>query len=99
MVLPTKESDFQYAEFRNGFDKDVQDTRLVFYGIRYLLEAFIARQWTQKDVDNAAAFFRFVDFSFILTWSACNLMPKCCLLQYSHGTWLHRFPIPQGHHE
>ena len=51
----------QYAEFRHGYDKDELDTRLVFYGMRYLLEAFVARQWTQQDVDKAAAFFRYAD--------------------------------------
>lgn len=70
LQYPNSRKMVAYAEFRNGFDKDVQDTRLVFYGIRYLLEAFIARQWTQKDVDNAAAFFSthmapgFTDFPF-----------------------------------
>ena len=54
-----KDRCFQYAEFRNGFDKDTEDARLVFYGMRYLLEAFIARQWSQQDVDRAAAFFRY----------------------------------------
>lgn len=57
-LCPSKIGVFQYAEFRNGFDKDVEDTRLVFYGVRYLLEGYIARQWTQQDVDKAATFFR-----------------------------------------
>ncbi len=62
-LCPSKIVVFQYAEFRNGFDKDVEDTRLVFYGIRYLLEGFIARQWTQQDVNKAATFFRLICYA------------------------------------
>ncbi|DBA94683.1 TPA: hypothetical protein ACH3X1_002245 [Trebouxia sp. C0004] len=70
MQYPESRKMVAYAEFRNGFDKDVQDTRVVFYGIRYLLEGFIARQWTQQDVDKATTFFsthmapNFTDFPF-----------------------------------
>ena len=28
------------------------------YGIRYIVENYIARQWTQRDVDQAALFFK-----------------------------------------
>ena len=48
----------QYGEFRGGFEKDKEDTRLVFYGMRYIIENFVARQWTQRDVDEAARFFK-----------------------------------------
>ncbi len=48
----------QYGEFRSGFEKDTGDTRLVFYGMRYIIENFVARQWTQRDVDEAALFFK-----------------------------------------
>ncbi|KAJ2517617.1 hypothetical protein GGI11_003105, partial [Coemansia sp. RSA 2049] len=46
-----------YAEFRSAYDKDENDQRIVFYGIRYVLEQYISRQWTQRDVDLAEAFF------------------------------------------
>lgn len=36
----------QYGEFRQGYDKDTKDTRLVFYGLRYILEHYVARRWT-----------------------------------------------------
>lgn len=36
----------QYGEFRQGYEKDASDTRLVFYGLRYLLEHYVARRWT-----------------------------------------------------
>lgn len=46
-----------YGEFRSGFDKDEEDTRLVCYGIRYIVTSYLARQWTLEDVDKAAKFF------------------------------------------
>lgn len=30
----------------------------MFYGMRYIVENFVARQWTQRDVDEAALFFK-----------------------------------------
>lgn len=47
----------QYGEFRHGFDKDDTDTRIVFYGIRYILENYLLKQWTMDDVDKCDAFF------------------------------------------
>jgi hypothetical protein len=38
----------QYGEFRQGYDKDRADTRLVFYGLRYILETFVQRRWTPE---------------------------------------------------
>ncbi|KAJ2092170.1 hypothetical protein IW138_001237 [Coemansia sp. RSA 986] len=46
-----------YAEFRQGFDSDDDDQRIVFYGIRYVLEQYVSRAWTLRDVDMAEAFF------------------------------------------
>lgn len=48
----------QYGEFRSGYDKDTEDTRLVFYGIRYLVENYVSRRWTMDDVEKAARFHR-----------------------------------------
>lgn len=49
----------QYGEFRSGFDGDTEDTRLVAYGIQYIVENFVAKQWTMDDLDKAAKFFRY----------------------------------------
>ncbi|KAL4856811.1 Nicotinamide phosphoribosyltransferase [Chlorella vulgaris] len=46
-----------YGEFRQGYDKDSTDTRAVFYGLRYVLENYVARRWTAKDVEMADCFF------------------------------------------
>ncbi|KAL4447532.1 hypothetical protein ABPG75_004751 [Micractinium tetrahymenae] len=46
-----------YGEFRQGYDKDTADTRLVFYGLRYILEHYVARRWTLQDVELADRFF------------------------------------------
>ena len=50
----------QYGEFRCGFNRDTEDTRMVVYGIRYLLETYLLRQWTVRDVEMAAKFYRSV---------------------------------------
>lgn len=48
----------QYGEFRQGFNKDKTDTRMVSYGMRYLVENYIAKPWTMEDVEMAEAFYR-----------------------------------------
>ena len=46
-----------YGEFRRGYEKDQQDTRMVHYGIRHIIETYLHWQWTKEDVQRAAAFF------------------------------------------
>ena len=46
-----------YGEFRGPFAKDPEDSRFVFYGIRYIIENFVAVQWTEHDVELAAGFY------------------------------------------
>ncbi len=46
-----------YGEFRGPYQKDPKDERLVFYGIRYVIENFVAKQWTVEDVELADKFF------------------------------------------
>lgn len=46
-----------YGEFRQGYDQDLSDTRMVFFGIRYILENFVSRRWTLQDVEMADLFF------------------------------------------
>lgn len=46
-----------YGEFRQSYEKDRVDHRIVFYGIRYVIENYIKKQWTKTDLENAAAFF------------------------------------------
>lgn len=50
----------QYGEFRVGFNKDALDTRVVSYGIRWLIDHYISKQWTQHDIDCAEIFYRYV---------------------------------------
>jgi nicotinamide phosphoribosyltransferase len=50
-------SSVQYGEFRTGYEKDTEDTRLVWYGIRYIIEHFVMRQWTLRDIELADAFY------------------------------------------
>ena len=46
-----------YGEFRRGFEGDAEDTRVLFYGMRYVVDTFVARRWTREDVERADAFF------------------------------------------
>ena len=54
----------QYGAFRKPFkNKDGQpydknDSRLVFYGIRYIVVNYLDRKWTKEDVRKAAAFYK-----------------------------------------
>ena len=36
----------------------MEDTRLIAYGIRYIVENYLEQRWTQADVDSAAQFYR-----------------------------------------
>ena len=47
-----------YGEFRTSFGKDAQDERILFYGIRYIIENYIAKRWTASDVKKASDFFK-----------------------------------------
>jgi nicotinic acid phosphoribosyltransferase len=46
-----------YGEFRTPFEKDKEDERMVFYGIRYIVETYLSRKWTPWDVEAADKFF------------------------------------------
>jgi len=47
-----------YGEFRTPFEHDKEDERIVFYGIRYVIENYVARPWTLWDVEMADRFFQ-----------------------------------------
>ncbi|KAJ1794942.1 hypothetical protein LPJ59_004432, partial [Coemansia sp. RSA 2399] len=57
-MYPEMQKATAYAEFRQGFDGDADDQRMVFYGMRYILEQYVSRQWTQRDIDLAEGFFK-----------------------------------------
>ncbi|KAJ1965851.1 hypothetical protein GGI12_000480 [Dipsacomyces acuminosporus] len=56
-LYPEAKQASAYAEFRQGFDKDTEDERIVFYGMRYIIEEYVSRRWRKEDVDLAEAFF------------------------------------------
>ncbi|KAJ2724076.1 hypothetical protein GGI07_002197 [Coemansia sp. Benny D115] len=57
-LYPDAQRAIAYAEFRHALDKDSQDQRIIFYGLRYVIEHYISRQWTLQDVNMAEAFFK-----------------------------------------
>lgn len=58
LQYPKAQKMVAYGEFRQGYNKDKADTRMVAYGIRYLIEHYIAKPWTMRDVDLAEAFYK-----------------------------------------
>jgi Nicotinamide phosphoribosyltransferase, N-terminal domain len=46
-----------YGEFRCGYDKDVDDQRMVHWGFRHLVESVLLRQWTEEDLRKAKSFY------------------------------------------
>ena len=56
-LYPESRKMVAYGEFRAGYDKDKIDTRLVYYGIRYIIEHYVAIKYTEADVEMAASFF------------------------------------------
>ena len=58
LQYPDAELMVAYGEFRGNFQKDPLDSRFVFYGMRYIIENFVAVQWTEQDVEQADEFYR-----------------------------------------
>ncbi|KAI8816390.1 nicotinate phosphoribosyltransferase family-domain-containing protein [Fimicolochytrium jonesii] len=68
-LYPEAQKMVAYGEFRAGFNKDTNDSRMVFYGMRYIIENYVAVKWTREDVEMAEQFFKthnagFTEFPF-----------------------------------
>eukprot|EP01114_Cavostelium_apophysatum_P007401 TRINITY_DN1949_c0_g1_i3.p1 TRINITY_DN1949_c0_g1~~TRINITY_DN1949_c0_g1_i3.p1 ORF type:complete len:532 (-),score=140.66 TRINITY_DN1949_c0_g1_i3:48-1580(-) len=46
-----------YGEFRAPFENNKEDSRFVFYGIRYIVQTYLERKWTVEDVEKAEHFY------------------------------------------
>jgi nicotinic acid phosphoribosyltransferase len=57
-MYPDSKKMVAYGEFRCSYDKTPDDHRFVFYGIRYIIETFVAKRWTMEDLENADKFFK-----------------------------------------
>jgi nicotinic acid phosphoribosyltransferase len=57
LQYPDCEKMVAYGEFRCGYDKDKEDTRMVHYGIRHIVETYLHRQWTEQDLQVAETFY------------------------------------------
>jgi len=47
-----------YGEFRNSFEKNKDDDRIVLYGIRYFVENYLEHRWTIEDVERSEHFYK-----------------------------------------
>jgi len=56
-MIPEAKKCIAYGEFRRGYDGDKEDTRILCFGIRYIIEHYIAIKWTKKDVELSEKFF------------------------------------------
>ncbi|KAG0314706.1 hypothetical protein BGZ99_007913 [Dissophora globulifera] len=56
-IYPEAQKMVAYGEMRQAYDKDPNDQRIVFYGIRYIIENYIAKKWTMQDILQAEIFF------------------------------------------
>jgi nicotinic acid phosphoribosyltransferase len=46
-----------YSELRCGYNKDKEDTRILFYGIGYILEHYVNKKWSMDDIEKSEQFF------------------------------------------
>lgn len=46
-----------YGEFRAPYRGAKDDQRFVFFGMRYLVETYLERRWTEEEVERAAQFY------------------------------------------
>ncbi|KAJ9049782.1 hypothetical protein DSO57_1021004 [Entomophthora muscae] len=56
-LYPDSQKMVAYGEFRSSFNNDSEDERIVFYGIRYFIDTYLSRQWTEEDVQKSDHFF------------------------------------------
>jgi len=58
LMYPKAKRMFAYGEFRAPFELNKEDHRLVFYGIRYIIETWVSKKWTLEDVEKADLFYK-----------------------------------------
>ncbi|ORY47722.1 NAPRTase-domain-containing protein [Rhizoclosmatium globosum] len=57
-LYPDAKKMVAYSEFRSAYGKDTQDQRIVLYGVRYIVQNYLEKPWTQQDLDDAVIFFK-----------------------------------------
>lgn len=68
-MYPEAKKMVAYGEFRSPAQFNKSDQRFLFFGIRYLVDTWVARKWTMEDVEKAELFYKthnagFTDFAF-----------------------------------
>jgi nicotinic acid phosphoribosyltransferase len=58
LMYPEAQKMVAYGEFRAPFNKDKEDTRFISYGMRHIVENYVACQWTVEDVEKADLFYK-----------------------------------------
>lgn len=57
LMYPDANQMSAFGSFRRSFP-DCNDNRFIFYGLRYIIENYVDRKWTKKDVEEAEAFYK-----------------------------------------
>eukprot|EP01118_Nematostelium_gracile_P010368 TRINITY_DN3561_c0_g1_i1.p1 TRINITY_DN3561_c0_g1~~TRINITY_DN3561_c0_g1_i1.p1 ORF type:complete len:508 (-),score=143.22 TRINITY_DN3561_c0_g1_i1:21-1544(-) len=57
LMYPEAKKMVAYGEFRSAFESNPSDSRLVFYGIRHIVETYVSKKWTVEDVEKAERFY------------------------------------------
>ncbi|ORX90887.1 hypothetical protein K493DRAFT_409623 [Basidiobolus meristosporus CBS 931.73] len=56
-VYPEAKKMVAYGEFRAGFEDDTEDTRMILFGLRYIIETYVSKKWTLEELEKADKFF------------------------------------------
>lgn len=57
MQYPSCKRMIAYGEFRAPYNNSKEDSRLVSYGIRHIIQTYLEKKWTVEDVEKAANFY------------------------------------------
>jgi nicotinic acid phosphoribosyltransferase len=57
LLYPESKQMTCYGEFRTSFNKDEKDHRIVYYGIRYIIDHYVSKKYTLEDIELADQFF------------------------------------------
>jgi hypothetical protein len=45
-----------YAEFRGAFNNCTEDSRIIFYGIEYIIRRHLSKPWTMDELEKSSRF-------------------------------------------
>ncbi len=58
LMYPDSSKMVAYGEFRAPYETNKEDHRFVFYGMRYIIENYIAQPWTMEELEQVELFYK-----------------------------------------